>query len=814
MVLGVVDKADTLVLDHHEKLDSWAVVLNGCVECTLPDKSVKQYNVGDQFGVGATLDPVYHEGVMRTKCDECQFVLVKQNDYYEILSKSKENLSSHTENGKLVLVTEQRLVNDSTDKTGEIVLKGSVEKLVERLVYDDSYSIIDPTYIQDFLLTYRVFCENPVRISSKLLEWFQQSNKQQSAQTASLKKKVYRIVLEWITNHFNDFETNKELYEFVERFLEQLNKEKMSEQFRVLTIAVSTKSKTRTVTLARSKRDETLMFSIQGGWEKGYGIFVSKVEKDTKAHELGIRKGDQILDVNGHSFQHITLLNALDTLKSFTHLSISLKYNPIGFNEMLLHPEKSPHRNKKTIVNNDKQYLMKYLQMQQTQFQRELNSVDADSTAKVNTQQTQPKKSIGTIPPLPPSSQLVQHSPSSNTKRDQTSKLQLAPKESTSSSNQIKKLWGRFNRKAHSKDLESLHVEASAPSLKSITRSPSPSLSSFQSTSNMFNRSTTITSITSQTSDYSSNILRNNSLTNLNTSNESARTANNMSTSLVSLSLQDQQQFVGEHVLKIYKNDQTFKYLVVHKETSTKEVVMLALNEFNIVDEMGSNAYSLCEVSVDQDRLIKQKRLPDQMNNLADKLPLNARYYLKSNTSPEQFLSDQMSVEELISNSNIAFLQLDPLELSAQLTLRDYCIFKSIESSEYIDYFFKKESKYGYAHLTQFADLSNEEMFWVVNEILHESNLVKRAKIIKLFIQIAHICKECKNFNSLLAILSGLDHLTVIRLKETWEKVPAKYKKILDELRNLLDTTRNMLKYRQLLKSEYIQPPIVSFFLS
>ena len=103
-------------------------------------------------------------------------------------------------------------------------------------------------------------------------------------------------------------------------------------------------------------------------------------------------------------------------------------------------------------------------------------------------------------------------------------------------------------------------------------------------------------------------------------------------------------------------------------------------------------------------------------------------------------------------------------------------------------------------------------MFWVVNEILHESNLVKRAKIIKLFIQIAHICKECKNFNSLLAILQGLDHLTVARLKDTWEKVPNKYKKILEDLRILLDTSKNMLKYRQVLKSEFIQPPIVCLF--
>jgi Rap guanine nucleotide exchange factor 2 len=196
------------------------------------------------------------------------------------------------------------------------------------------------------------------------------------------------------------------------------------------------------------------------------------------------------------------------------------------------------------------------------------------------------------------------------------------------------------------------------------------------------------------------------------------------------------------------------------------------------------SAYSLCEVSVDQDRVIKQKRLPDQMNNLAEKLPLNARYYLKNNKSQEQFLSDSIAVDELIKDASIQFLQLDPLELSAQLTLRDYCVFKSIESSEYIDYSFNKtNSRYGYKHLIQFSEMSEEEMFWVINEILHESNVTKRAKIIKHFIQIARICKDCKNYNSSLAIISGLEHFCVNRLKETWDKVAPKYRKILDVIR-------------------------------
>ena len=347
------------------------------------------------------------------------------------------------------MVTEYRLLNSTSDRTGEIVLRANASKLVERLVYEDANSIVDPTYIQDFLLTYRVFIDNPTFISNKLYDWFIETpfntfsmsnlntstNSIMSTSSSSpnfingpiLKKKVYRIVLEWITNHFNDFETNKDLYEFVEKFQDILNKEKMYEQLRVLTIALSTKSKQRTVTLARSKRDDTLMFNIQGGWDKGYGIFVSRIEKDSKAHELGMRKGDQILEVNGHSFQHITLSSAMDTLKSFTHSSITLKYNPIGFNEMLLHPEKSPHRNKKSFLNNNKAYLMEYLQMQDSQqlaaaaanessmsmlsskmntsnsADQILNSNNNNNTNTNGLANMQQKKSIGSIPPLPPS---------------------------------------------------------------------------------------------------------------------------------------------------------------------------------------------------------------------------------------------------------------------------------------------------------------------------------------------------------------------------------------------------------------------------
>lgn len=171
-----------------------------------------------------------------------------------------------------------------------------------------------------------------------------------------------------------------------------------------------------------------------------------------------------------------------------------------------------------------------------------------------------------------------------------------------------------------------------------------------------------------------------------------------------------------------------------------------------------------------------------------------------------------------------------------------YLIIRQIESTEYVDDLFELKSRYGVPMLRQFAELVNREMFWVVTEVCSEHNLVRRSKIIKQFIKIASKffsiynrrlkylycisfltfsyllqtgqCKECKNFNSMFAIVSGLGHGAVSRLRASWEKLPSKYQRLFSDLQELMDPSRNMSKYRQLVASEQTQPPIVSFFLS
>ena len=129
-------------------------------------------------------------------------------------------------------------------------------------------------------------------------------------------------------------------------------------------------------------------------------------------------------------------------------------------------------------------------------------------------------------------------------------------------------------------------------------------------------------------------------------------------------------------------------------------------------------------------------RLLNQINNLPERLPINARYYLKNNHSTESLVPDHLS-NELIREARIQFLQLDAVEVCAQLTLRDFALFKSIQTSEYIDHIFKLKSSCGTPQLEKFLKLPNQEMYWAITEILREPNLMQRSKVIKHFIKIA-----------------------------------------------------------------------------
>ncbi|XP_074169575.1 rap guanine nucleotide exchange factor 6 isoform X6 [Rhinolophus sinicus] len=723
MVFEVVEQAGATILEDGQELDSWYVILNGTVEISHSDGKVENLFMGNSFGITPTLDKQYMHGVVRTKVDDCQFVCIAQQDYWRILNHVEKNTHKVEEEGEIVMVHEHRELDRSGTRKGHIVIKATPERLIMHLI--EEHSIVDPTYIEDFLLTYRTFLESPLDVGIKLLEWFK---------IDSLRDKVTRIVLLWVNNHFNDFEGDPAMTRFLEEFEKNLEDTKMNGHLRLLNIACAAKAKWRQVVLQKASRESPLHFSLNGGSEKGFGIFVEGVEPGSKAADAGLKRGDQIMEVNGQNFENITFVKALEILRNNTHLALTVKTNIFVFKELLSRTEQEksgiPH-------------------------------IPKIAEKKSN------RHSIQDVP-----GDIEQTSQEKGNKKVKANTV-------SGGRNKIRKI------------LDKTRFSILPPKLFS-----DGGLSQSQDDSIVGTRhcrhSLAIMPIPGTLSSSSPDLLQ-------------------PTTSMLDFSNPSAVGFyyIPDQVIRVFKADQQSCYIIISKDTTAKEVVCHAVHEFGLTG--ASDTYSLCEVSVTPEGVIKQRRLPDQFSKLADRIQLNGRYYLKNNMETETLCSDE-DAQELVKESQLSMLQLSTIELATQLSMRDFDLFRNIEPTEYIDDLFKLESKTGNTHLKEFEDIVNQETFWVASEILTESNQLKRMKIVKHFIKIALHCRECKNFNSMFAIISGLNLASVARLRGTWEKLPSKYEKHLQDLQDLFDPSRNMAKYRNILSSQSMQPPIIPLF--
>ena len=872
MVFAVVEKAGTVVMNDGEELDSWSVLINGIVEIEHPGGAAVQIQYGDSFGIAPTMEKSYHSGIMRTKTDDCQFVCITQTDYYRILHEGEGNIRKHEENGKIVIVTELRKT-DTIGKREPVVIRGTPERLMLHLIEENS--INDPTYVEDFLLTHRTFIESQIRVANQLLEWFRRdeiiddlkpsiSESINSASYIDVRYRVARVVILWVNNYFTDFEMDAQMMEFLEVFETELEKHSMLEELKLLHVAHTHKARTRTITLTRSSRDEDLHFKIIGGYEKGGGIFILETDKNSKASEMGLRRGDQILEVNGQNFEHVSFARAMEILTGTTHLSIAVKSNLLVFREMLHSTNKnSPRLKNKMKIASD------LAKLQATDTRVRLSSVDLLTSHDMTDNSMDPMLKYSNAsfqkPMMTPSKAMNYDS------NQKTHSSQSSLSSGTSSSMPIHKSGGFMTlgpNKRIRKALMKLNLLPKNSIVDSTSSTPVTcddddtssgfltstisSSSSSSSTLSKKNAANQMTNVTSGDIEPESNVDGDNdnddmdegkgllgdgdpfqrqsitastttitsitTMTSVSSGGSSGATSNNNYYAHPDNQQQEMAMFYDdiratdypENVLKVFKPDQTYKFLLIHKETTAHEVVMLALQEFGM-HESSSN-FSLCEVSVGDGGMIKQRRLPEQLQNLAERIGLSSRYYLKTNGISETLVPDEMA-SDLVRENIVHFLQLNPNEIAIQLTHQDFQIFRQIESTEYIDDLFRINSKYATPMLNKFAELVNQEMFWVVSEICRETNIVRRSKIIKQFVKIARHCKECKNFNSVFAIISGLGHASVSRLRLSWEKLPSKYQKLFNDLQDLMDPSRNMSKYRQLVVMEMsLKRSIIPFY--
>ena len=483
-----------------------------------------------------------------------------------------------------------------------------------------------------------------------------------------------------------------------------------------------------------------------------------------QAEEIGLKKGDQILEVNGQSFEHgIKYSRAMEILRGVCHLSITVKSNLLAYQDMLQTSEDSQRSGRPG--------------------RKPTSSLLMESSVDGGLPMDSYNGGGGISREAGPTGSSV----------SATVPLNKSKKEAACSSAGVMMMMGSPG--GHGGRFLGIN------SKQLLNRAFNKFLSKPKALHSHHHHDAAMLDDVSIAGGGS-------------TCNSSAALfpVNNLSSTMDSRdgggSSEDRSEY-PEHVLKVYKADQTFKYLLVHKETTAHEVVMLSLQEFGITEP--STNFTLCEVSVAEGGFVKQRTLPDQLKNLAERIGLASRYYIKNIHDSDALLPDEC-VADLQKEANVVLLQLNPVEVSTQIMVEDFTIFRQIEATEYVEDLFEIKSRYGTPNLSTFSALVNREMMWVVSEIVSEPSVHKRMRVLKQFVKIARQCKETQNFNSMFAIVSGLGHGSVTRLKSTWEKLPSKYQRLFTEMQQLMDPSRNMSRYRNLVNSENVQPPIIPFY--
>jgi len=106
-----------------------------------------------------------------------------------------------------------------------------------------------------------------------------------------------------------------------------------------------------------------------------------------------------------------------------------------------------------------------------------------------------------------------------------------------------------------------------------------------------------------------------------------------------------------------------------------------------------------------------------------------------------------------VKEASVNLLQLNPVEVSTQLMVEDFTIFRQIEATEYVDDLFEIKSRYGTPSLTLFCELVIDILFLLLFYILQFIMLLKCQ--LSTYRTYSNRKKEHSGFSALGALWNG-----------------------------------------------------------
>ncbi|KAM7375737.1 hypothetical protein PAMP_005515 [Pampus punctatissimus] len=145
---------------------------------------------------------------------------------------------------------------------------------------------------------------------------------------------------------------------------------------------------------------------------------------------------------------------------------------------------------------------------------------------------------------------------------------------------------------------------------------------------------------------------------------------------------------------------------------------------------------------------------------------------------------------------SLLFDHLEPIELAEHLTFLE---FKSFCRISFVDYqtYIRKCCRKDIPVMERSIALCNGISQWVQLMVLSRPTAQLRAEVFTKFIHVAQSLHLMHNYNTLMAVVGGLCHSSISRLKDTTSHVPSEVTKVLNEMTDLLSSCRNYDNYRQ-----------------
>ncbi|XP_046861120.1 uncharacterized protein LOC124454353 isoform X2 [Xenia sp. Carnegie-2017] len=143
-------------------------------------------------------------------------------------------------------------------------------------------------------------------------------------------------------------------------------------------------------------------------------------------------------------------------------------------------------------------------------------------------------------------------------------------------------------------------------------------------------------------------------------------------------------------------------------------------------------------------------------------------------------------------------LDTNPLHIAQELTLIDKELLVRIPWNELSTCGWMTKHKYTRSpSVMEMVEFFNRIALLIASEILFEVDPLMRVRVISKVVQVAEKLHALGNFNSLKALLGGLQCTPIYRLKETWRQVSSKRKKSFRGLTKLMSEDDNFAAYRK-----------------